>query len=596
MRRLLLILGLSIALFAAVGLLLGGLASRQILERTGAGTPHAIEQARRSAQAAALRRYLERRSQGTLLPASDVTIAVREDFLQKVIKSSMPFRQEFANGRYVARLDSVRVDLQDGLALVTLTGRGALASDSALYADLVLEGRLGIAGINDSTGQLTPRLEITDIRVQRAGPTTLRALTNPAVRYFGLQKVQEWNTLQSTFHLPLKIEQDLMVPAVTGDIDLPEVHLPLAIRLASVISLENRLVVSLRLLPESDSSVVGPEAPLRSWSVPDHTPRGLRFDQETIDALGDSVRSFAARDTLWRAVLLTDRDLVIITPRSVLAELAYRMARRYRRGADVDFRPGIHETIDETIKVKFLGANVTAGHILVDIHVNHLKGRLETPGEPRVRFQPPDGLDVTLPVRISSGGGVATFAAKWDPSKMASVICHEFETKQVLSGSVRPLTHEAHATIRFTLVDGKIRGEPTLRRDKLRLSFDLDERSWRKVRDVFVEQNKFGKCGIAMKPDSMVARLRRLGTKGVAIRLPADLLPDFELPVSFADVYEQEQVRVVAVAFRPELLVRPEYLRFGVDGDLRVELKQAPEDSTRVMIPPPTPVVPPRLP
>jgi hypothetical protein len=579
-RRLGFIIGLSIALFAAVGLLLGGLASRQILNRTTSGNARAIDDARRSAQAAALRRYLERRAQGTLLPGSDLTIAVREDFLQKVIASSMPFRQSFENGRYVARLDSVRVDLEDGLALVTLTGRGALTRDSTLFADLVLEGRLGIAGINDSTGLLTPRLEITDIHVLRAGPTTLRALTNPAVRYFGLQKVQEWNDLQSTFHLPLKILSNLKVPAVAGDIDLPAVRLPLAIRLASVIALENRLVVSLRLLPESDSTAVGPEAPLRSWVTPDHTPKGLRYDAETVETLVDSVRAFAARDTLWRAVLLTDRDLVIITPRSVLSELAYRMARRYRGGANVDFRPGIHETIDEPIKVKFLGAKVNAGKIHVDIRVRHLAGQLETPGEPTVRFSPPDGLEVELPVRIRSAGGTASFFARWDPSKIASVLCHEFETQQTLSGTVRPLTHAAHATIRFTLQGGKILGQPRVRRDRLRLSFDFDDRSWRKVRDVFEEQDKFGKCGIAMDPDSMVVRLKRLGMKGVAIRLPADLLPEFELPVSFADVYEQDQVRVVAVAFRPELLVRPEYLRFGVDGDLRIVMK-APADSVK---------------
>jgi hypothetical protein len=579
-RRLLLILGLSIALFAAVGLLLGGLASRQILDRTTGGTARAIDDARRSAQAAALRRYLERRTQGTLLPGTDLTIAVREDFLQKVIASSLPFHQSFENGRYVARLDSVHVNLEDGLALVTLTGRGALARDSTLFADLVLEGRLGIAGINDSTGLLTPRLEITDIRVLRAGPNNLRALMNPAVRYFGLQKVQEWNDLQSTFHLPLKIMSNLKVPAVSGDIDLPAVRLPLAIRLASVIALDNRLVVSLRLLPESDSAIVGPVAPLRSWAMPDRTIKGLPYDHETVETLSDSVRAFAARDTLWRAVLLTDRDLVILTPRSVLAELAYRMSRRYRDGADVDFRPGIHETIDEPIKVKFLGARVNAGKIHVDIRVNHLVGRLETPGEPQVRFRPPDGLDVSLPVRIRSAGGAATFFAQWDPSTIVSVVCHAFETRQTLSGTVRPLTHAAHATIRFTLAGGKILGQPTVRRDRLQLSFDLDDRSWRKVRDVFEEQDRFSRCGIAMHPDSMVALLRRLGTKGVSIRLPADLLPEFELPVSFADVYEQDQVRVVAVAFRPELLVRPEYLRFGVDGDLRIVMK-TPADSVK---------------
>jgi hypothetical protein len=136
------------------------------------------------------------------------------------------------------------------------------------------------------------------------------------------------------------------------------------------------------------------------------------------------------------------------------------------------------------------------------------------------------------------------------------------------------MTHSAHATIRFTLKDGSILGRPTVRRDKLRLSVDLDEKSWKRVRAVFQEQDKAGRCGIAMDPDELVAMLRKLGLKGVNVRLPADLLPEFELPVSFADVYEQEQVRVAAISSRPELLVRPEYLRFGVDGDMRIVLRE----------------------
>jgi hypothetical protein len=570
-RRLLLIVGLSIALFGAIGLLLGGFASRQILSRTRVGDTRAKEAAHRAAQAAALRRYLERKQEGSLLPGSDVTIAVREDFLQKVIASALPFRQSFADGRYVARLDSVHVDLEDGLGLVTLTGRGALARDSTVFADLVLEGRLGINGIDDRTNTLTPRVEITDLQVVKAGPTSFQALMNPAVRYFGLQKVQEWNDLQSSFHLPLKVSSDLKVPAVSGDLDLPAVRLPLAIRLASVISLENRLVVSLRLLPEGDSTVVGPEAPQRGWKFDERA--GGASDIKTVAALVDSVRAFAARDSLWRAVLLTDRDLVILTPRAVLAELAFRMARRYRSGAHVDFKPGIHETVDEKVKVKVLGAKVTAGHIKLDIRVNHLAGQLETPGNPKVTFRPPDALDVALPVRIRSAGGAATFVVHWDPNALTSVICRGFHANETLTGVVRPLTHVALATIHFTLDKGSIWGRPTLRRDKIRLSLDFDAASWKRVRRIFEEQDRAGRCGLAMDPDSMMVKLRRIGMKGVDVRLPADLLPEFELPVTFADVYEQDQVQVRAVAYRPELLVRPEYLRFGVDGELSIAVR-----------------------
>ena len=531
-----------------------------------------IESRRRGFQVAALKRGLARRSLGSLLPPNDITVSVREDFLQKVLASSLPFTRTFENGRFIARLDSANVDLLDGLALVRLTGRGMAAHDSTQFADLVLEGRLSIAGVDDSTGQLNPRLEITDLRVARTGGLLGAAARNPAARYFSNQKLQEWNDLQAAFHLPLKIESGLRLPPVEGDVALPEARVGLGLRLSSVITLADRLVVSLRLLPESGAHAVGPSVPDTSWNLPTfHTAGSLPgSDRATAEALSDSVRAFAAKDSLWRAILLTDRDLVIITPRAVLAELAYRVARRYHAGARVDFKPSIHETIDHEVKVKLLGRRVGAGKIHVDIDVRHLAGRLETPGEPQVRFRPPDALEVALPVRIAEAGGAARFYVRWNPAKLVSVVCHEFDTRLTLTGSARPLTHEALATIRFSLEENRILGRPRLRRDQIRLSFDLDERSWKKVRTVFEEQDRFGRCGIAIDPDTMVVMLRKLGMKGVSVRLPEDLLPEFALPVSFADVYEQDKVRVAAIAFRPELLVRPEYLRFGVDADLRI--------------------------
>ncbi|MEP7028292.1 MAG: hypothetical protein ABI960_06835 [Candidatus Eisenbacteria bacterium] len=590
MRRLPRVLVLSLVVLAVIAA--GVLLSRR-LPFPGARAPAVLEGERREAQAVELRRYLERRSVGTLLPANDVAIAVRDDFLQRLVALSLPFTQTFADGRYVARLDSAKVDLLDGLALVTLRGRGMLASDTTLFAELVLTGRLSIAGVDDSTGQLKPRLEITDVRVVRAGSSVVAAITNPAIRFFSLQKLQEWNELQSAFHLPLKIESLLRVPAVEGDLALPEARLPLAIRLSSVVALEHRLVVSLELLPETDSLHVGPAPPRAPWELPPVSARArpAHATAEAVLALRDSVRAFGARDSLWRAILLADRDLVIVTPRSVLAELAYRVARRYRSGAQVDFRPEIHETLDREIRVKVLGQRVGAGRIHVDIRVRHLVGRLETPGEPQVRFRPPDALDVTLPIRITGAGGAATVEASWDPAALVSVVCRSFSTRQTLTGIIRPQTHEAQATIHFTLGDLKIVGRPRVRQDRVRLALDLDERSWDKLRAVFEEQDRFGRCGLAMNPDSMIVMLRRIGWKGVTIRLPADLLPEFELPVSFADVYEQGELRVAVAAYRPELLVRGEFLRFGVDGGLRV-VQRADRDSVDHR---PTPAAAPRF-
>jgi hypothetical protein len=102
------------------------------------------------------------------------------------------------------------------------------------------------------------------------------------------------------------------------------------------------------------------------------------------------------------------------------------------------------------------------------------------------------------------------------------------------------------------------------------MAFDLDPRSWDKVREALKEEDRFGRCSVGIDPDAIISQLRGLGAKGLHVRLPADLVPTFTLPVRFADTYEEGAVRVLARTTAPELVVRPDYLRLGVNADLRV--------------------------
>ena len=452
------------------------------------------------------------------MPPDAVSIAVREDFLRSVLEASLPYRQTFDNGKYVARLDSARVDLTDGLAVVYLTGEGRLASDSTVSASLQVEGSLGVARLDFENGQISPQLLITDVRVIKAGPAQWRRITNPAVRFFSRRKAREWNDLQTPFHLPLKLESKLKLPGVQGDVSVPATEMPLAIRLAGVTSLRDLLVVSLVLLPDSATVAQGAASanlPGDAWHDSVNVRGGPPLDDVQFTRLHERVLAATGRDTLWQALEQAGRDVVIVMPQVVLADVAGRAARRFHTGALVDFSPEIKETVDEDIHVKLLGKKVGAGKIHVDINVRHLRGRLIAPGNPDVTFRPPDALDIDLPIHVTEGAGNAAFHAMWDPAALVSVVCKGFETRLNLSGTILPVTHEVHATVRFGLEGRKIVGRPRVRRDYGPLSFDLDPASWKKVRGVFEEQDQFGRCDVGIDPDALVKALHKFGRKGV---------------------------------------------------------------------------------
>jgi len=177
-------------------------------------------------------------------------------------------------------------------------------------------------------------------------------------------------------------------------------------------------------------------------------------------------------------------------------------------------------------------------------------------GVPVIDLHAPDRLEMDLPVGVEEGRGEAHFHASWNPATLVSVVCKGFSTEQDLSGVIAPTTHMVHTTTRFALDHGRIVGRPELRRDRMPMAFDLDAGSWDKVRQVFVEQDKLGRCSVGIDPDAMVDRIRQLGVKGIHVRLPERVVPAFHLPVFFVDSYDEGDVRVAVMAYQPEIVVR----------------------------------------
>ncbi|MGH7726116.1 MAG: hypothetical protein ACREOU_11885 [Candidatus Eiseniibacteriota bacterium] len=538
-----------------------------------------LQESRNHAQLQALHRYASRAGRGAFLPPNAISIGIREEFIQRALNASLPVEQTFEDGRYRVRLSQARVDFLNGASVVQLTGRGWLVSDTTLYADLLTQGTIGIGDLDFERARLEPRIVITDVRVTGSGPG-IGGLVNPVASYFGKQRASDWNDLPSPrIAIPVRIAESITIPALEGDVDLPSQKLPLAVRVAALTTLERLMVASIEILPETDpGQVAGPPsgpwdaAPgsqrLRQFTVVSH---GHERDSALIVTLRDSVRAMAARDSLWRALRDQEREIAVIVPEVVLQDLVNRMTRRYRMGAFVDLEPGLKEHVEEKIRVKALIAKVTAGTVRLDIDLHHLKGRISTAGEARLRLLPPDGLELFLPVRVDSAAATATLDVAWDPKAYASPICRGFETRQTLSGYSPPLTHTLKARTRFVLADGRAEGRPQLEREKVRVRFDLIDRSWAKVRQVFVEQDEFLKCGMAIDPDRMVGLVRKIGEKGVRIRLPG-ALPRFTIPVSFAESIADSAYQIDVEILRPELSVRPDHLRFGADAAFSVRL------------------------
>ncbi len=509
-----------------------------------------LDESRRRVAGIQLARYAAREVHGTFLPPAALTLAVHEQFLQRSISASLPFEQEFDDGRILTRLDSVSVDVADGGTIITLRGRGRLSANAGVYADLVVQGTLDIEDIDFEHGRVIPHLEFTDVRVVGTEASAIGAMLNPVASYFTHRSAADWNRFQPVLPLPLHFAKWVSVPAVVGDVSLPAVGFPVGLRFQAVTALERRLVLSIELLPDSSrGAIAGP--PIGPWDSPIDTPRprfrdrvvGLVTRSETrglprppsaeqISALRERVFALSAGDSLWNTLLAAEHDLMVLVPEPLLLTLVRRATREYGTGVDIALEPDLDEEIEETIRVKVLGQSIEAGEIKAAIHVDRIRGRLVASGQPSVDLRPPDGLAVTMPLTLSGGRGTARIDAVWDPKAAAWMVCKGFEASARVDGTIGQLAHEVLGTLRFRVEEGKIVGRSMLRRDRVRLPLDLTPESWARLRAIFEKQDRLLRCSV-IDPDRMVELLRGLGRRGVRVRLPAEL-PGFELPLEFA--------------------------------------------------------------
>lgn len=540
------------------------------------------ERSRESQRLVNLRAYAARESLGALLPRDDVQLAIRESLLQDVLARSLPIRQEFEGGRYEARLEHAILDMEDGLASITLLGHGRMLGSNAspLEAYLRLQTYIDVVDFRPDVGTLRAGLAITTAHVIRSGGGP-GAFAAPAVRFFSSLKIEDWNRGRPSLEIPIRLEQQVTLPRISGDLSLDSCLIPLVIGVSTLTVLQDRLVISLTLVKDKQSGegveIRGPNRTAVNREDQTHAQekharrqRRGRFGFER-DLLLRRVRALATRDSLWKGLAASDRDVVALVPLPVLQTLCNWVAQSYVQGAQLDFDPNVTSHFDQEVRFKLLGGSVGAGRIVGDLRVNHLRGQFRVTETPTLELLPPDGLQLTTPVRVLHGSGRVKLDMRWDPSFLVAIVCRGFGFQETLTGEVPPFSHVLQTRIRFDAEGSRLVGRPLVRRDRISVPCEFTPSSLFKVRAALLEQDKFLKCGTVMNADSVLTRLRTLVRRKVRFDLPRTLFKPFSLPVTLQQQYVAGDFRVTGRMEDPEVVVRPDYLLFGFRAALMVQ-------------------------
>ena len=567
-------------ILAGVAIVLAVVAGFQLWRRLDESYPLVqFERSRAAQEIVSLNLYAARERFGSLLPQGDAQLALREVFLRDVLERSLPIHRTFEDGKYEAVLTQASLDLRNGLALITLRGRARMLGQNASPVDAVLElqTHIDILEFRPGAGTLRAGLAVTGAHVIRAGTGLARSFLNPAARFFGGLRIEDWNRERFSLEIPIRLEEGITFPHLTGDVSLPERRIPLAVSVSAFTVLENRLVLSLALEPDSAS---GEPHPAEWIPFTDANRAGMERQARRLyrsgrgaamrDTLLAKTLDLASHDPLWKGLIASDRDIVVVVPRPVLQTVCNRISRTYLQGARLDIDPDVHEHLDETLRVKLLGGKVGAGHIKGSLRVTHLVGRLRVTGDPEISLLPPNGLEIAGPVQVIEGHGRVELDMQWDPKLLVSVVCRGFEYADTLVGQVRPFQHMLRTTIRFAAADTSVAGRPMVQRDRLSVPAELTDSSFVSMRNALVEQDKLLKCGMVMDPDSIMAKVRHLVRTKIAFRLPATLFKPFTLPLSLEKEYQTGDVRIAASVRRPEVVMERNYLRFGFMAELAV--------------------------
>jgi hypothetical protein len=267
--------------------------------------------------------------------------------------------------------------------------------------------------------------------------------------------------------------------------------------------------------------------PSRSRDLASQGAPGLEALTREHAALHARLDSAMGRDPLAARLFGGPSDLVLAIRPGVVTEVVAEVAHQYFDQVEIDLS-AVRASASAEMRTKTFLGRVKLGDWQVEARVERLRGRLEA-GHPRLRFHA-DRIDVEVPVTVRAAPGTIALAFAWDSSGLANVVCDDFGIERVLEGRVLEQQHVLSGAVHLSMGHRFLTATPVFEDRTVALKVDLTPDSWAAVEQELQAQDTLGRCGILLKPEVVLAELRKLAASGIKVRLPEALFRTVRLP------------------------------------------------------------------
>ena len=515
-----------------------------------------------------------------------VLILVDQGLLQRLLTALIP-SEHIIDDRYRVVITGARVALEDGFALVRLDGRVSLAgvAESEVFADLTVLGDLEIPVRQERRAVLKARIHVLAVDARKVAVVMPSRRAEELVEELGRTRLEAFAALASSLEIPVRQEHEITIPDVgpEGAVRIAAASLPIHLALQNVRAFHGKLWIAMGVT----TGDAPPPVPL-SASMADASPGGPDLDglsrDERVLRLHEDYRRLRAR---FEAVLArepfvgeTERmrgDMVLALREGFVKEVAEEAAQRYFDRVALDLS-GVEVTESGEVHTDTFLGRVNAGRWTLNVTLLHLRGLLRA-RSPRIELKEGNEVALALAVLLEEGQGTAALRFAWKSRGVAKIVCRNFETRQEVSGRVKPDEYPVQGSFVLAAAKDALVATPGFD-PAFRVNVELSRESWAQVRAQLEAQDDITRCGLGLDPDKVFGRLQELVRKGFIVRLPRKLLRTVTLPAGITQSVEVQGRRVGLTVTQDALRITPEGLWYGIG--IRADAPGAPRRGARV--------------
>jgi hypothetical protein len=242
----------------------------------------------------------------------------------------------------------------------------------------------------------------------------------------------------------------------------------------------------------------------------------LQTERNTLKARRDEL---AARDN--RLKDLPETPIKVGIPTHLARDLITKVLTGFADQASVELR---NLAISKSGTIRKI---VDLGEYRLRVNANRVSARLK-PGSARVTFGG-DGVDISVPVSVTSGSGHATVRFTWDGRNVAGVVCGDMDIARNVTATVVPATYSLAGRLSLRATSTQIVLTPKIPPLRIHVRFKPSDESWAAVQQIL--DDKKGVCGFVLDRVDVMGAVRDVIGRGFHVTLPFNRIRPTALPV-----------------------------------------------------------------